>query len=303
MSNFTRIPIVIGFLVALVFMEVLAHAALDEPANLIRLSGIPGPFSFEHVCALSSGDTWLVGGGGEIQHFHKGGAAEKVHIIDVDLNGVFFSSLSVGWVVGDRGTILHSDSGGLKWERQTSGVVEDLHAINCADESRCWAVGEKGIILSTKDGGHHWTILKSGFSKRLLAVTFVDHQVGWAVGDDGFIAHTIDGGKAWEKQRAVIVLFPNGPFAGNTDLLAVKFVNENRGWVGGAGGIATTSDGGKTWKATEIEGAAFIGLVSHDGNTVWAVNREGSNYRTRDKGLTWEPLDSEKVSAKRSGCS
>src|SRR5215813_1370813 len=40
-----------------------------------------------------------------------------------------------------------------------------------------------------------------------------------------------------------------------------------------AGGIATTSDGGMTWKVREIEGAAFIGLVSHDGNTVWAINR------------------------------
>jgi photosystem II stability/assembly factor-like uncharacterized protein len=119
--------------------------------------------------------------------------------------------------------------------------------------------------------------------------------MGWAVGDDGIVLRTTDGGRSWEKFTATIVLFPNGPFAKPMNLLTVKFVDQKRGWVAGAGGIAATVDGGKTWKALEVEDNAFIGLVSNDGKTVWAISREGANYVTRDAGLTWIPMAFAKV--------
>ena len=141
--------------------------------------------------------------------------------------------------------------------------------------------------------------MESGLSAHLFALDFVNNHTGWVVGEDGFIAHTADGGESWEKERATVILFPNGPFAKHTDLLAVKFVDENRGWVAGAGGIARTADAGKTWETKEIEDNAFIGLVSNDGKTIWAVSRGGRNYMTKDAGLTWMIASSEKVSAKR----
>lgn len=300
MSSLTRTQFKIGFLAALLLAQgMLAHATPDDPGYVIRLSGIPAPYSFERVCALRSGDLWLVGGDGEIQHISGDGTVKKAPILNADLNGVFFSNADSGWVVGNLGSIAHTEDGGLTWETQTSGVRESLQAITCTDKNRCWAVGEKGIILTTKDRGNRWKIVRSGLFTRLFAVSFVNHQTGWAVGEDGFIAHTTDAGESWSKQRATIVLFPDGPFATPTDLLAVRFVDEKRGWVAGAGGIARTVDGGKTWEAKEIEDNAFIGLVSNDGKTVWAVSREGTNYMTKDGGFTWALANSEKVSAKR----
>lgn len=300
MSHSKSTCIGIGCLIALLFMPgFLAYGTPDDLAYVIRLEGIPGPYSFQRFCRLRSGDMWAVGGGGEVQYFSAHGSNTKMHVADLDFNGVFFVNAHSGWVVGDHGTIVHTEDAGKNWKTQVSGVKESLKAITCTNETRCWAVGEKGVILSTRDRGNHWKMIRLGVSKLLFAVNFVNHRTGWAVGEDGLVVHTTNGGKSWERQQATVILFPDGPFAKPTDLLTVRFVDANDGWVGGAGGIATTSDGGKTWKAKEIEGTAFIGLVSHDGNTVWAINREGSNYLTRDRGLTWEPVISDRVSAKR----
>jgi photosystem II stability/assembly factor-like uncharacterized protein len=297
MSNFTHKVIGIGFLAAFLLMQgLLAHATPDDPAYDIKLSGLPGPYSLGRICKLRSGDLWIVGADG-IQHISSDGTVRKAEIPDEELNGVFCANENSGWVVGSRGSVLHTEDGGLNWTRQTSNVTESLNAITCADESSCWAVGEKGVVLTTKDGGNHWKKVRSGLSTSLFAVDFVNHQMGWAAGEDGFIVRTTNGGKSWEQQQADIILFPDGPYAKRTDLLALKFIDENRGWVAGAGGIARTDDGGKTWEAKAVEDNAFIGLVSNDGKTLWAVSGRGTNYVTTDGGLTWAPASQEKAVA------
>lgn len=287
-------------LVALVAMQALfVTGTADDPALRISLSGVPAPYSFGRVCKLRSGDLWIVGGSGSVQRISNKGEVRRVTITDVDLNGVFFVNANSGWIVGEHGRIFHTKDGGLNWKEQLSGVPNVLHAITCSDKNRCWSVGEAGVILITNDGGHHWRPAESGVSIHLFAVDFVSNRVGWAVAEDGSILHTTDGGESWAKQQANIILFPDGPFAERVDLMAVKFIDENRGWVAGAGGVAATSDGGNTWKVKEIDGAAFIGLVSQDLNTVWAINRNGNNYLTTNGGGAWEPVKLEKSSAKR----
>jgi photosystem II stability/assembly factor-like uncharacterized protein len=297
-SKFRRALIGIGFLAALLLMQGLpARATPDDPSDTIKLSGIPGPYSFERLCRLSSGDLWIVGGDG-IQHISSDGTVMKSVIPGAELNGVFFASADSGWVVGDRGSIFHTEDGGSKWTSQTSNVKKSLQAITCTDESYCWAVGEGGIILRTKDGGNHWKRVRSGLSTYLFAVNFVNQQTGWAAGENGIIVHTTDGGKSWVQQQTAIILFPGSSYSKRTDLLALRFIDETRGWVAGAGGIARTEDGGKTWEAKEMEGNAFIGLVSDGGKTLWAVSKGGTNYVTTDGGLTWAPANSEKTVAR-----
>lgn len=298
MPHFASKGIKVVLVIVFAFMQA-SHAASDDLASVIRLSGIPGPFSFDRVSVLRSGEMWLVGGGGEIQHVHKSGKVRKMRIVNVDLNGVFFANANVGWAVGEQGTIVHTEDAGRSWRIQTSGLTSSLRALTCSSNNHCWAVGDDGIVLSTNDRGNRWTKKKINGAARLLAVSFVSNRAGWAVGDDGLVVRTTDGGQSWERYQAAIFLFPDGPFATPTDLLAVKFLDQERGWVAGAGGIARTVDGGKSWEAKKIEDNAFIGLVSNDGKTVWAISLEGTNYITKDGGLTWAPLSSEKLSAKR----
>jgi photosystem II stability/assembly factor-like uncharacterized protein len=278
----------IGILTILMFIGgLLAHAAPDDLATSIRLSGIPGPYSFAEVCKTRSGDLWIVGGGGSVAKISPDGATKKMRVSDLDLNGVFFVNANFGWVVGNQGIIMHTADGGRHWKRQTSGTDEKLHAITCTSENRCWAVGNNATILETRNGGQGWQKLQSGLTADLFAVEFVNDATGWAVGENGSIAHTVDGGQSWEKQHASLILFPSGPFAKLTDFVALRFVDEKRGWVAGSGGVCRTVDGGKTWEVKQIEYSSFIGLVSNDGKTVCAVSSDGRNYLTKDGGSTW----------------
>ncbi len=259
----------------------------DEPTSTISLVGVPAPYCFERICKLRWGDLWIVGGSGEIQSISAQGTVRKQRILNVDLNGVFFLNSSRGWVVGEQGVIVHTRDRGFLWNRQRSGTKETINAITCTDEKHCWAVGEKGLILRTLDAGKHWRrVGPSDVSVHLFAVSFIDHRIGWVVGQEGFILRTVNGGRSWEKQRAIMMLFSNGPFRQASNLLAVEFLDKITGWVGGMGGVARTTDGGKSWSVEQIEGT-FIGLVSPTPNVIWAINKQGTNYISKDGGSTW----------------
>jgi photosystem II stability/assembly factor-like uncharacterized protein len=262
------------------------NKAASTPASEVNLVGVPGPYSFSNFCRLKTDELWAVGGNGTVQYQNKDGRVQR-RITEESLNAVYFVNSKVGWVVGDSGAIFHTEDQGRSWSRQVNQVTEPIRGIKCTSESRCWAVGGTGVILNTRDG-QNWEHLKSNVSANLYAVDFIDDQVGWVAGEDGLILHTKNGGSSWQTQHANITLFPDGPFAAPTNLLAIKFVDHEVGWVAGAGGIARTFDGGKTWDSKEIEDTSFIGLVSSDGKKVWAISGTGTNFISRDSGTTWK---------------
>lgn len=277
-----------------VALFLLSGASVSTTAafqSQISLLGIPGPYSFHRFCRLATDELWVVGGNGTVQRADKTGT-NKRQITDRSLNGVYFVTTNIGWVVGDNGTILRTKDRGSNWEPQSSSATNDVQAITCINESSCWAVGNDGLILRTIDQGGHWTLVKSGTSAILFAASFVNSRLGWVVGEKGLILHTRDAGESWEEQRAIIPLFPDGPFARPTDLQAVKFIDENRGWIAGTGGVARTLDGGKTWEVKQLGNAALIGLVTNDGEVVWAISSEGRNYLSNDRGMTWTRVQS-----------
>lgn len=263
----------------------------DVLATRIDLTGIPAPYSFNRFCRLSSPEMWAVGGSGDIDYQSVNGSRE-FRPTEQDLSGVFFSSSNVGWVVGAEGTILRTKDAGEHWVAQKSGVENDLNAINCVDVNNCWIVGENGTTLRTNNGGDNWEILSSESSADLNALHFINAQIGWIVGEDGLVLHTQDGGSTWTEQCLKMPLFPDSGFETLTDLRAVIFIDENRGWVAGTNWLGRTIDGGKTWMKKNIEGT-FIGLVSQDGIKVWAINDAAialneKNYFSKDSGTTWK---------------
>jgi photosystem II stability/assembly factor-like uncharacterized protein len=155
-----------------------------------------------------------------------------------DLNGVSFPNANEGWVVGVRGTILHTSDGGATWSLQPSGTTARLTRVQFLNSGVGWAVGGNGTILRTRSGGSDWAVQSSGTTATLRGLCFVTTAEGWIVGDDGTILHTTDGGAAWSAQSS----------GTRASLGAVSFGDGFRGVVGGDGGvILSTVDGGKTW--------------------------------------------------------
>jgi photosystem II stability/assembly factor-like uncharacterized protein len=73
------------------------------------------------------------------------------------LVGVRFISPTVGWAVGEYGTILKTTNGGASWTLQTRETRGSLFGIYFADENTGTAVGYDwwtcdGIILRTTNG-------------------------------------------------------------------------------------------------------------------------------------------------------
>jgi len=84
------------------------------------------------------------------------------------------------WAVGDQGTILRTEDGGVTWKPQTNGNKAALYSVAFATPKSGWAVGgvdpkfgaSKAIILHTEDGGSTWKGQTSGTTAFLNSVAF-----------------------------------------------------------------------------------------------------------------------------------
>jgi len=254
--------------------------------NTIILSGIPGPYAFHRFCRLGS-EWWSVGGDGSIHAHSWHCAVEEQRPTETALNAVCFLESGSGWIAGESGVIMHTTDWGNHWILQKSGVTGDLNSVACTDDLHCWISGNKGTVLVTEDGGLNWSCVRLGVMADLQAVYFLDNVVGWAVGRDGIVAKSTDGGHSWSIHYLRKELFPGIPSEGPTHWSAVRFSSSTHGWLAGPRWVASTEDGA-TWKCKHIDCFDGIGVVSQDGQIVWAVDDGAcNNYWSRDGGRTW----------------
>ena len=117
-------------------------------------------------------------------------------------------SNSGGWLVGQHGTVLHSQDGGMSWRNPGARFPKnvaaefDWQAISlCGDH--CWIGGVPGSgILHSSDQGSSWQLLHTGQTLPINRMQFLDEQHGWAVCPLGRILATRDGGQTWRIQRS-----------------------------------------------------------------------------------------------------
>jgi photosystem II stability/assembly factor-like uncharacterized protein len=163
---------------------------------------------------------------------------------------------------------------------------------------RLVAVGERGHVVLSDDGGESWRQASSvPVQATLTEVFFVDARQGWAVGHDAVVLHTADAGETWELQhRATEEEAP---------LLSVWFEDERRGLAVGAFGLMLeTGNRGRTWErrwlagepltaeARDAEDPHLNHLFSGPGGTLFVAAEFGAVFRSRDRGRSWERLQS-----------
>lgn len=114
--------------------------------DLLDVAVVDGRFLFVNSSrsvyqSLDSGKTWTLA--------LRPGLGSPV------INSVRFANPSMGWVVGDRGMILHTSDGGKTWSAQKSGVRTALKRISVIDGRAAWIIGD-ALMLKTVDGGKNW---------------------------------------------------------------------------------------------------------------------------------------------------
>jgi len=254
-----------------------------------------GVETVEPVRHLTFVTTTLGWGLGERRIFgtREGGSQWSAqHKADHPLNALFFLDEKNGWVVGDKGTIIHTTGGGVRqlteenrsasgWVSQESGITERLTDITFVDAENGWVVGEGGVILHTVNGGASWGVQASNTEADLSSLAFSDPRNGWAVGEGGTILSTSDGGLTWSRIDSGTDEYLHD--VGFTDALHVWAVGEK-------GTVLYSSDGGLSWVPRTIYedmkqeltavafGDEFNGMIA---------GKHGTVLSTTDGGATW----------------
>jgi photosystem II stability/assembly factor-like uncharacterized protein len=206
----------------------------------------------------------------------------------VQFTSVFFVTPQLGWAVGYRGAIFHTEDGGGTWTTQNSGIRDSLLSVAFPTPRSGWIVGADGTILHTADGGKTWTRQSIDTDESLTSVEFVTDKLGWiatasAVG--GAIFLTEDGGSTWKDPRKRKDKELNPYFS----LESITFATTQLGWaVGDRGTILHTTDGGRRWRKQNSGTTSDLrAVVFADTLSGWAVGTRGTILHTGDGGSTW----------------
>lgn len=153
------------------------------------------------------------------------------------------------------------------------------------------------VMFRTTDAGTTWTAITPPGIGTTTAINDVFFRpgdlTGYIAGDGNYFAVTTDGGATWTDRSIPSTVWPSP-----TDLRAVHFVSDSRGWVVGnvAGGngprMAVTGDRGITWTQVTMTGAAnnFYDVDFFDDIHGLAVGTGNPTRKstTSNAGATWE---------------
>jgi len=154
------------------------------------------------------------------------------------LNSIFFTTPTVGIVVGNDGTVLRTHDGGISWMEIEISDNCNLNSVYFLNDKIGYIIGDKGAIFKTTCGGLEWKKIEINYSSNLNEIIFNNVLNGYIVGEKGLILKTIDGGTNW-------LLVDSGT---NKNLLDIKFTNTGIGYViGGKNILLKTNDNGISW--------------------------------------------------------
>jgi photosystem II stability/assembly factor-like uncharacterized protein len=216
------------------------------------------------------------------------------------LRAVYFTDSKHGWIVGDNGTLIRTEDGGLNWILRPTITIEAAE-ISFRNQDDGFITGGE-YVLFTQDGGQKWrtTLQLSktdlGAAKpQINSLKLTSKKKGWILGVTSsfvqertivknFLLHTEDGGSSWARRQLPI----------DSSMEDFDFVGEERGWIVGLPGtILRTLDGGSTWQVLSSGSKARLFHVDfRDSNNGIAVGKEGTVLLTSDAGENWRSVNS-----------
>ncbi len=210
--------------------------------------------------------------------------------VSVTLTRVVFANEHKGWAVGHAGVILHTEDGGLTWQKQLDGeqaakiefeAAQQAHQANPDEDTEQRVIDAEYLVADGPD-------------KPFLALHFFDEHEGLAVGAYGLAFATSDGGASWRPIRHRI----DNPMG-----LHLYDIEELNGavFIAGEQGILLRSDRGGHFTALESPASgSLFGVLAGSGNLV-AYGLRGKAYLSEDKGQHWRPVTNNRSANLTSG--
>ncbi|MCL2155470.1 MAG: YihY/virulence factor BrkB family protein [Leptospirales bacterium] len=228
-------------------------------------------------------------------------------------NSIYISD-NKAWVVGNRGSIIHSnseevnffslDSTNFDYENQkiyrynssdNTFIESDfrLDSTNLAKEAyngiqfigdEGWIVSSKGTILYTKDRENHWAISKWG-NLTFNDILMLNNRKGFIAANGGVILTTDSGGEKWTVYDT---FDPTINFKSISHKEGVIIITANKGR------ILYSTDAGDNWELKVIDEAKknnkpvdLNSVYFIDKKSVWITGDNGIILNSNDSGITW----------------
>jgi photosystem II stability/assembly factor-like uncharacterized protein len=237
------------------------------------------------------------------------------------VNAVAFASATRVVGVGDRGTTVVSDDGGLNYSPVGGSLsVADLRLLRATSAQIANVGGANGTLVRTTNGGESWSTVGVPTTATVLDASFPNITAGYAIDALGGAFKTINGGASWQilntgttqAPSAVLATGPNdvllaGPvgirrstdggssFAavGDKDLKKKRLNHLDAAGTGavvawGREDVLVSADGGATWKRIKLPKKTKIVDASFVGTSVGYILTSEQLLRTKNGGRTWK---------------
>lgn len=195
-----------------------------------------------------------------------------------DLNSIIMNG-SIGWAVGDLGTVMHTTNSGFDWEIIDLHTSENLNCIYMAGVAgKGWIVGSNGTIFYSEDDGVSWVKQYSGTHAQLNSVSATLGECPWICGDD-IILKSYNHGETWERVNCIY----------HSTYYAIDQVECDEIWISGKQGLLISShDTGLTWESHATPTIYNFYSVDLVGNGDYrACGHQAVIIRSSDGGNTW----------------
>jgi photosystem II stability/assembly factor-like uncharacterized protein len=171
------------------------------------------------------------GGPSDILMTTDGGKTWQSQVrLPVSIYDMQFMDKTTGWASGSKGTIYHTNNGGLTWDKQRTELeagdaftvpgsegakMFDITGICFTDADHGFAAArareeeETGRVIGTTNGGATWTKLHVVRDSGARDVYFINANEGWVLTDKGsYIYHTLDGDRSSLAERKELEFDP-----------------------------------------------------------------------------------------------
>jgi len=137
------------------------------------------------VWGSSQSDIWTVGDTGTILHYDGKNWTDRSLATAVDLRDIDGTGKNDVWAVGTDGSIFHFD--GASWSAPNTLTHQELFGVWGTSDDDVWAVGDRGALLHKDASG--WQALESPTTAAIRSVYTAAPDDVWFVADDSNIYH------------------------------------------------------------------------------------------------------------------
>jgi len=194
-----------------------------------------------------------------------------------NLSSLYFINSNIGFVVGEKGSILKTTNGGNTWTLQNTSTLYNLSSVCFPTIDTGYAVGS-GYFLKTTNGGNTWTSTNLG--AQFTKVCFTSAKIGYIVqaGTTPGYIKTTDGGTTWGAVEFSTI-----------SINAFFFINKNIGFISASyinnKTFYRTTNGGTNWTYNNVA-QIFTQIYFTDSLTGFGITGNAI-LKTTDGGITW----------------